>query len=50
MHDFGIPSGNAVVLTWKGEPFGADAATGSVTYNLRFPGQIYDAESGKHYN
>lgn len=45
-----FPSNNTVVWQWNGEPFGADQATGSGTYNLRFPGQYYDAETGKHYN
>ncbi|WP_155518372.1 RHS repeat-associated core domain-containing protein, partial [Ralstonia solanacearum] len=38
------------------DPFGATlpdenpTSLGSFTYNLRFPGQVYDAETGKHYN
>ena len=39
-----------VVWRWEGEAFGDSQATGSVTINLRFPGQYYDAESGLHYN
>ena len=38
---------------WEGEllPFGEPLSiTGSVVNNLRFPGQYYDAETGKHYN
>jgi RHS repeat-associated protein len=41
---------------WMGEPFGTAAAETSpgglaaFTFNLRFPGQFYDAESGVHYN
>jgi len=33
------------------DPFGkADITTSTVTNNLRFPGQYYDAETGLHYN
>lgn len=38
------------------EPFGANAANrnpaglGAFAYNLRFPGQYFDAETGLHYN
>ena len=38
---------------WEGEflPFGEPLSiTGSVTNNLRLPGQYYDAETGLHYN
>ncbi len=41
---------------WLAEPFGTTAAETSpgglsaFTFNLRFPGQYYDAESGAHYN
>lgn len=40
-------------IVWQGEylPFGeALSITGTVTNNLRFPGQYYDAETGLHYN
>ena len=43
-------SGNTV---WQGEfkPFGEPLLiSGSITNNLRFPGQYYDAETGLHYN
>ncbi len=42
-------SGNMV---WQATytAFGEATVTGSVTSNLRFPGQYYDAETGKHYN
>jgi RHS repeat-associated protein len=36
--------------TWDSDPFGTTAATGSIEYNLRFPGQYFDAETGTHYN
>ncbi|MFC4158995.1 RHS repeat domain-containing protein [Chitinimonas lacunae] len=45
-----------VVWSWEqDEPFGASAADAytdkiKVTFNLRFPGQYYDAETGKNYN
>ncbi|MHA6897262.1 RHS repeat-associated core domain-containing protein [Ralstonia pseudosolanacearum] len=48
---------NLMVWRWdQADPFGATlpdenpTSLGSFTYNLRFPGQIYDAETGKHYN
>lgn len=41
-----------VVWLWDHDPFGNGAPTsvGGFTYNLRFPGQYYDAETGLHYN
>jgi RHS repeat-associated protein len=51
------PSDNQVVWRWDGaDPFGASqpntnpAGIGVFVYNLRFPGQLYDAETGTHYN
>ncbi len=46
-----------VVWRWDGEPFGATAANEDpdgdgleFTFNLRFPGQYYDTETGLNYN
>nr|CBJ53278.1 protein of unknown function [Ralstonia solanacearum CFBP2957] len=48
---------NLMVWRWdQTDPFGAmlpdenPTGLGVFTYNLRFPGQIYDQETGKHYN
>ena len=32
------------------DPFGETQPTGSITLNNRFPGQVFDAESGLNYN
>jgi RHS repeat-associated protein len=39
-----------VVWSWDPDAFGAIQPTGSVTINLRFPGQYYDVQSGLYYN
>jgi RHS repeat-associated protein len=47
---------NQIVWEWKLDTFGAGAANenpgglGVFSFNLRFPGQYYDAETGLHYN
>ena len=38
------------VWQWQSDAFGVGDAAGSLTMNLRFPGQYYDQESGLHYN
>lgn len=40
----------AQVWLWDHDPFGTDAPTGTLAYNLRFPGQYYDTETGLNYN
>lgn len=51
------PSDDVIVWRWDGDAFGASAANEdpdgdatSFAFNLRFPGQYFDAESGLHYN
>lgn len=51
------PSDLKAVWRWDNiDPFGANApnenpsGAGVFMFNLRFPGQYYDAETGKHYN
>jgi RHS repeat-associated protein len=47
---------NVVRWNWRSEPFGSTpvnsnpSGKGDFTYNLRFPGQYFDSESGLHYN
>jgi RHS repeat-associated protein len=50
------PSDNVQMWTWFSDPFGTDAANpnpagvGTFTYNLRFPGQVFDGQAGLHEN
>jgi RHS repeat-associated protein len=40
-----------VVWRWNSDPFGVAAAQeNGLGYNLRFPGQYFDTETGTHYN
>lgn len=50
------PDDNLLVWRWDSDPFGGTLpdenpeGAGTFRYNLRFPGQYYDGESGLHYN
>jgi RHS repeat-associated protein len=50
------PADNAQLWTWFSDPFGTDAAnanpagTGTFSYNLRLPGQIFRGTAGLHQN
>ena len=48
---------NAALWAWESKPFGesqpnedVDGDSTNLSYNLRFPGQYFDGETGKHYN
>ncbi len=43
-------SSRSTVWHWDHDPFGNGAPTGSLGYNLRFPGQYFDKETGLHQN
>jgi uncharacterized protein RhaS with RHS repeats len=49
-------SANTLLWQWDSDPFGLTqrndnpAALGVFTYHPRFPGQVYDKETGLHYN
>lgn len=43
-------STGAVVWKWSSDPFGNGQPTGTLTYNLRLPGQYLDSETGHLYN
>jgi len=52
-----ITDGNTVIWRWESDPFGTtpaqedpDGDSTLFTYNLRFPGQYFDMETGQHYN
>ena len=51
-----VNQANQVVWRWLTDTYGARGANedpsglGVFTFNLRFPGQYYDAETGLHYN
>ncbi|MGZ8222748.1 MAG: RHS repeat-associated core domain-containing protein [Methylobacter sp.] len=50
------PNDNRVVWSWESEAFGNSlpdqnpSNLGDFVFNLRFPGQYYDQETGLHYN
>lgn len=47
---FATNSGGTQVWSWTNDAFGTSTPGGSITVNLRMPGQYYDSESGLFYN
>jgi RHS repeat-associated protein len=51
-----LPSNNALTWLWSANPYGVDTPNqnpqglGTFIYNMRFPGQYYQAETGLNYN
>jgi RHS repeat-associated protein len=45
-----IGSANKTQWQWGYDAFGQIVPTGSLSFNLRYPGQYYDAETGLHQN
>jgi RHS repeat-associated protein len=43
-------SDGATAWTWSPEPFGNTQPSGTLTFNLRFPGQYHDKETGLYHN
>jgi RHS repeat-associated protein len=43
-------AGGHVEWQWDHDPFGNSQPTGTFSYGLRFPGQVYDQRSKLHYN
>ncbi|WP_155757847.1 RHS repeat domain-containing protein [Acinetobacter beijerinckii] len=41
---------HAIAWSWDSTAFGLGNPTGTVTFNLRFPGQYFDAATGHFYN
>jgi RHS repeat-associated protein len=48
-HQITDRTGNIVWL-WDHDPFGNGEPTGTFDFDLRFPGQFFDAQTGLHYN
>jgi len=46
----GTSDAQTIVWSWEGEAFGEATAQGPMEVNLRFPGQYFDSETGRHYN
>lgn len=42
--------GKSQVWLWDHDPWGNGQPSGTFSYNLRFPGQFYDTQTGNHYN
>ncbi len=45
-----IDSNGSVVWSWDSTAFGLGSPVSTITFNLRFPGQYYDATTGQFYN
>jgi len=44
------PSDNSLMWRWDPDTFGSASPSGTLTYNLRFPGQYALSQSGLNYN